>query len=69
MMAKLAEENLTSIQCITEHPWFEATCLNPETLQTACYGYRQQYGATAIEGGRDKKKFRHIAYRQVVRGC
>jgi hypothetical protein len=54
MMAKLAEENLTSIQCITEHPWFEATCLNPETLQTACYGYRQQYGATAIEGGRDK---------------
>lgn len=40
----------SSFDCFTEHPWYEATCLNPGTLETAYYHYKQQYGARAIEG-------------------
>ena len=54
MVRKLDESNVGTASCFTEHPWFEATCLNPGTLQTAYYGYRQQYGARAVEGERDK---------------
>ena len=36
--------------CFTDHPWYKATCLNPGTLETAYYAYKQQYGARAIEG-------------------
>ena len=41
-----------NLACFTDHPWFEATVLNPGTLQTAYHHYRQQYGAGAIEGDR-----------------
>ena len=100
---KLEEIGDPTIGCFTNHPWFEATCLNPGTLQTAYFSYRQQYGARALEGDRAKydyfhfqvfdkvcvcifltlkfpdivhvflissvRKFRHVAYRQVVRWC
>ena len=40
----------TTFSCFTEHPWCKATCLNPGTLETAYYHFKQQYGAGAIEG-------------------
>ncbi|XP_038062598.1 P2X purinoceptor 7-like [Patiria miniata] len=57
-----------TLSCFKDHPWYEATCLNPGTLETAYYQYRQQYGARAVEGDR-ASKYRHVSYRQVVRWC
>ena len=56
LMAKFDETGVDrdAAQCIMEHPWFEATCLNPGTLQMAYCGYIQQYGACAVEGSRDR---------------
>lgn len=34
------------VKCITEHPGFEAVCLNVWVLQTAYFQYRQHYGST-----------------------
>ena len=31
------------IHCVTQHPGFEACCLNPWALQTAYYAYKQTY--------------------------
>ncbi|KAK3107857.1 hypothetical protein FSP39_023574, partial [Pinctada imbricata] len=33
-----------NICCITEHPSFEAVCLNEDTLYTAYLGFNQHYG-------------------------
>ncbi|XP_071831609.1 uncharacterized protein [Apostichopus japonicus] len=54
--------------CITLHPGFEAVCLNSWVLQTAYYVYRQQYGGRAQENS-IQEKYRHTAYRQLVRMC
>ncbi|XP_071831904.1 uncharacterized protein [Apostichopus japonicus] len=54
--------------CITLHPGFEAVCLNPWVQQTAYYVYRQQYGGRAHENS-IHEKYRHTAYRQLVRMC
>ena len=35
--------NREELECITNHPWFEASCLNPWTLKVASMTYRQQY--------------------------
>jgi len=51
--------------CITNHPGFQAICLNPFVLQVAWLSYKQHY-ANAYEGP-DHKKYRHIAYRQYIR--
>jgi hypothetical protein len=52
---KLLETDVTlDGDCFTTHPWFEAVCLNPATLQTAYLQYRQQYGARAMEGDRTR---------------
>ena len=32
------------VQCITDHPGFEAVCLNVWVLQTAYFQLRQEYG-------------------------
>ena len=39
------QENNSSIKCITEHPGFEAVCLNVWVLQVAYFQYRQEHGA------------------------
>ena len=41
-------------QCLSEHPWFDACCLNPATLQTAYRQYRSQHGPNAVEGSADQ---------------
>ena len=53
--------------CITQHPGFEAVCLNRWVLQTAWYQYKQQYH-DSYEGPAHKQN-RHIAYRQLTRWC
>ena len=53
--------------CITQHPGFQAVCLNRWVLQTAWYQYKQQYHEP-YEGPQHKLN-RHIAYRQLVRWC
>ena len=53
--------------CITQHPGFEAVCLNHWVLQAAWYQYKQQYGE-AFDGPEDKLNH-HIAYRQLVSWC
>ena len=54
-------------QCITQHPGFQAVCINRWVLQVAWYQYKQQYKATYDR--REDKLFRHIAYRQLTRWC
>ncbi|XP_068697248.1 uncharacterized protein [Montipora foliosa] len=51
--------------CITQHPGFQAVCLNRWVLQTAWYQYKQQY-SQSYEGPQHKLN-RHVAYRQLVR--
>ena len=53
--------------CITQHPGFQAVCLNRWVLQTAWYQYKQQY-SRSYEGPQHKLN-RHMAYRQLVRWC
>ncbi|XP_068703689.1 uncharacterized protein [Montipora foliosa] len=53
--------------CITQHPGFQAVCLNRWVLHTAWYQYKQQY-SQSYEGPQHKLN-RHIAYRQLVRWC
>ena len=38
----------SSFECFTDNPWYGATCLNPGTLGTAYYHYKQQYGVRAM---------------------
>ena len=38
-----------SVTCLTQHPGFEAVCLNRYVLQTAYFQYRQQYNVSATE--------------------
>ena len=42
----LCEQKLADldIRCMTEHPGFEAVCLNEYVLETAYYSYRQHHG-------------------------
>lgn len=54
--------------CITQHPGFQANCLNIWVLQTAWLQYKQQYGSNSYNGPEHKKN-RHVAYRQLVRWC
>ena len=54
--------------CITNHPGFQAVCINPWVLQTAWHQYKQQYGTKGVEGPTYKRN-RHVAYRQLVRWC
>lgn len=35
----------TQLNCITEHPGFQSTCLDVWVLETAYYAFKQQYGA------------------------
>ena len=53
--------------CITQHPGFQAVCLNKWVLQTAWYWHKQQY-SQSYEGPQHKLN-RHVAYRQLVRWC
>ena len=53
--------------CITQHPGFQAVCLNKWVLQAAWYQYKQQYCQSF--DGPEHKLNRHIAYRQLVRWC
>ena len=53
--------------CITQHPGFQAVCLNRWVIQTAWYQYKQQYHQPY--DGPQHKLSRHIAYRQLVRWC
>ena len=52
--------------CITQHPGFQAVCLNRWVLLTAWYQYKQYH--QPYEGSQHKLN-RHIAYRQLVRWC
>lgn len=52
-------------KCITLHPGFAAVCLNVWTLETAWLQYRTQY-KKPFEGPQHRR-YRHIAYRQLVR--
>ncbi|XP_071819728.1 uncharacterized protein [Apostichopus japonicus] len=54
--------------CITTHPGFHAVCLDRWGLRTAYFAYRQQYGENARESSLHEK-YRHVAYRQLVRFC
>lgn len=56
------------MECITNHPGFNAVCLDPFSLQVAWLSYKQQYGGNQFEGP-IHAKYRHIAYRQLVRWC
>ena len=49
VQSKIAEldalsPNSLEVQCITDHPGFVSVCLDEWVLQTAYYGFRQQYG-------------------------
>ena len=33
-----------TILCITDHPGFQACCLNPYVLQVAYHAYRERHG-------------------------
>uniref|UniRef100_A0A3B3CPU1 P2X purinoreceptor 7 intracellular domain-containing protein n=1 Tax=Oryzias melastigma TaxID=30732 RepID=A0A3B3CPU1_ORYME len=57
-------ETRQSIDCIVNHPWFEASCLNPWTLKAAYMAYRQQYGHA---NGPSNERYRYTAYRQLAR--
>uniref|UniRef100_A0A8C1WP32 P2X purinoreceptor 7 intracellular domain-containing protein n=1 Tax=Cyprinus carpio TaxID=7962 RepID=A0A8C1WP32_CYPCA len=52
------------ITCLTLHPGFEASCLNPFVLQIAYMNFRQEHGP--LQASRPEQ-FRYTAYRQVVR--
>ncbi|XP_070552819.1 P2X purinoceptor 7-like [Ptychodera flava] len=55
-----------SCDCITEHPGFDAVCLNPWVLRTAYRQYRQHYGTL---DGPTHERYRYTAYRQLVQWC
>jgi len=58
--------NIALSECITQNPAFVVVCTDRDVLETAWYGYRQQYGGY---DGPEHKRLRHIAYRQFVRWC
>ncbi|XP_057687907.1 uncharacterized protein LOC130927605 [Corythoichthys intestinalis] len=63
------EEHFNQVlACITNHPGLNAVCLDPYGLQVAWMTYKQQYKGKAFNGPQDAK-YRHIAYRQLVRWC
>ncbi|CAL9693741.1 unnamed protein product [Knipowitschia caucasica] len=53
-----------NITCLTEHPGFEACCLNPYVLQIAYLNFRQEFGPLVAT---QHEQYRYTAYRQVVR--
>uniref|UniRef100_A0A667WI64 P2X purinoreceptor 7 intracellular domain-containing protein n=1 Tax=Myripristis murdjan TaxID=586833 RepID=A0A667WI64_9TELE len=60
-------ESLTprpDISCLTQHPGFEASCLNPFVLQIAYMSFRQEHGPLQAS---KHEQYRYTAYRQVVR--
>ena len=52
--------------CITQHPGFQAVCLNRWVLQTAWYQYKQQYSQS--DEGPQHKLNRHLTCEMVL-GC
>ena len=73
---KVCDKNVEAVEqheteevpiCITQHPGFQAVCLNRWVLQTAWYQYKQQY-EVAFDGPEDRL-YHHIAYRQLARWC
>ena len=58
------EDPPPDITCITQHPGFEASCLNHFVLQIAYYDFRQEYGAYEAT---IHEQFRYCAYRQLIR--
>ena len=50
------QENNSSIKCITEHPGFEAVCLNVWVLQVAYFQYRQEHGGGNMQKLRRERK-------------
>lgn len=42
--AKINNANDVSVTCITQHPGFDAVCLNVWVLQAAYYQYKQEHG-------------------------
>ena len=64
-LADAASINNTEIPgCIIDHPGFEAACLNRWVLRNAWRRYKQQYHE--LVDGPQHKKYRHVAYRQLV---
>lgn len=57
------------LDCITEHPGFQTVCLDEWVMETAYLHYRQQYGGQARQDATENQKYRHVAYRQLVRWC
>ncbi|XP_014663256.1 PREDICTED: adipocyte plasma membrane-associated protein-like isoform X1 [Priapulus caudatus] len=68
VVAKIGEAQMTNVKCITDHPGMQAVCLDPWSVQVAWFAYHQQYRGNAFEGPMHAK-YRHIAYRQLVRWC
>ena len=52
--------------CILDHPGFDAACLNPWVLEIVWRQYKSQYHQNPVDGPQNKR-YRHIAYRQLVR--
>ncbi|CAL4142126.1 unnamed protein product [Meganyctiphanes norvegica] len=65
-MWKLVEnlEPQQDIKCLTLHPGFEASVLNPWALQLAYYSFCQAHGPLVMK---KNENFRYCAYRQIVR--
>ena len=42
VMARMAEK--AEVECVTQHPDFEAVCLNEAVLETAYWAYQHHYG-------------------------
>ncbi len=63
---RVATQTRTDIVgCITAYPGFDAGCLNPWVLEMSWHNYWSQYQEPY--DGPQYKKYRHIAYRQLVR--
>nr|CAB3264614.1 P2X purinoceptor 7-like [Phallusia mammillata] len=54
-------------KCITDHPGFQAVCLNHWVLQVAYYQHLQDLGQLTVT--KDYERYRYIAYCQFVRWC
>ena len=63
------EEEFSEVEgkCITEHEGFDPVCLNPHTLRTAYFAYRQQYNVNRNDALHER--YRYTGYRQFVRWC
>uniref|UniRef100_A0A8C1GC49 P2X purinoreceptor 7 intracellular domain-containing protein n=1 Tax=Cyprinus carpio TaxID=7962 RepID=A0A8C1GC49_CYPCA len=55
--------------CMTQHPGFEAVCLNPWVLQVEYASLVQYYGDYDQDVFTIEERYRHTAYRTFVRWC